>query len=244
MSSIRLHLLRPFHCASAVAAACLSWTVLRGDTVSRTVGVVEVQVAESRTAAISFPLRDAEEQTPTAAMRQSLLAAPGTDGDLLHIWQGRHFLTYQLSSGSWRIMATTAAMPETRFPGQPGAAYMVTRSSPGALRIAHAGRAPQEPSISYAVEANTWAFLELPFPVSSALATLALSGPEDGDRIRIWRGDPGEWLEYVRTGAQWAGSVPATDVLLQPGTGILFHNADTEQPRVLQFTRPYPAATR
>jgi hypothetical protein len=214
--------------------------VAPADTLSAAVGVLCFEIPAGLTGTLSVPLWEGTERPAAAAVRAWLAGAAG-DGDRLHLWAGRHFLTYERRATDWCLAGTDVPMPAHRLTAGVGQGYLVTRQAPGALSLVLAGAVPLAPSTPVVVAAQGWELIAHPYPLAGTVADILPLGLDAGDELRIWDPWLEEWLAFAWNGLQWQGAAAPDSVPIAVGESMLFFNAAPVS-KTLIFERPYASA--
>jgi len=225
-----------FYVFSACAACVRLAGSLAADTVSNTVGVLRVTAAQDVTVAVARPFGGDQGVFDEDGLAQQL-AGDGANSDRLHVWTGRHFNSYALSGGAWRILGTTTDVPAERLSGAAGAGFMVTRKASGQTEVLVFGDRPEDAVIDVTVPAASWALIGHPYPADMLLGTLTAAGAGNGDQVKIWDETNQEWSAHVKGTEGWSGA-GGDSAVIAAGRSFLFYNASTES-RSLSFQRPY-----
>jgi len=219
--------------AAVVTALLAGWgSPCWADTVSTAVGFVRQTVPEGRTVSVSGPFETAADVLVAGGVGAQL-AGTGAAGDRLHVWLGKHFNSYTLSSGTWKLHETLTTAPETRLDHVPGPGYMLTRHSPGETTVLFHGEVAAETVVDIDVGPASWQLIGCPLPQDITLATLHDTGARSGDRVKLWDVAGQTWREYVKATGVWFGA-GGEDTIIPAGTAFFFYNSG-EAVRTLSF---------
>ncbi len=208
----------------------------QADTVSETVGVVNVSVTANRSATVSNPLVFEPGAFDDDGLAE-ILAADGANGDFLHVWTGNSFNTYTLLNGIWNVFDTAIPIPATRLIAAGGTGNMISRKSAGVTGIQFIGKVATATTASVQVPGESWALISFPFPKSISLNFSTWSDSNDGDLIKIWDLATQAWLDFARDAGVWTGN-DAGSQMIDIGTAFLYYNSSS-QLKTINFQKPF-----
>ena len=233
-------LTRVFRAAVVTGVVGVTPAVLAA-THSNIVAIVERQPAAGSTVSVTFPFSGIGSEEV-----RDLVSGSAASGDLLHLWLSTHFVTYSYSDSAlgWHILESESDMPEDRLTHRTGQGYLLTRT-PGVddRTLVFSGSAPEAAVTSISVPPMTWVLIGSPYPDRLALRQLSAAGASLGDCVRVWVPDSESWLLFELTEGGWTGPGTGADSEVGVAEAFLYYNA-SDGTRDLEFTRPYPEASR
>jgi len=227
---------------TSIAAAC-SLVPATGETYSNGVLDVRLEVTAAGTRPIAFPVSEAFTGA-TSFVSDALTSAVDT-GDLIHLWLGKHFVTYEFSgqTGSWHILESVFRMPDDRLQHVLSDGYMLTRKATGTARLNYTGTAPQESSVTVSIAARDWRLIGAPFPGALDAEVLVNAGAQPGDKVKAWDHAESAWKTCTLTENGWEMDGIPDELTIGLAEAFLYYNGSSDT-RTLTFTRPYAAQTR
>ena len=150
-----------------------------------------------------------------------------TTADLLYLWNGTGYVTYNHNGTSWRKSGSlTSANNDVIFPDE---GFFVLRRSSTPLEVVFSGQVPAKPQ-STTIPGNGQTMVASRFPVGATIGSMgfqSLPGWQNGtatsgDRVYVWNGTG--YTTYFYNGTNWrrTGSLTNVDNDVLPANAFMF----------------------